>query len=83
MGAGHLKSGRSQMRGNSLSYKMFKGVNCRGFFFFMRLVLRSFPISVLTFLRRGQLVSRRLIFLSRLVCDHDYLGCCSDIVLKC
>ena len=33
MGAGHLKSGWSRMRGNNLSYKMFKVVNCGGFFF--------------------------------------------------
>ena len=34
MGAGHLKSGRSRMRGNSLSYEMFRGVNCEGSFFY-------------------------------------------------
>ena len=30
MGAGHLKSGRLRMRGNSLSYEIFRGVNCGG-----------------------------------------------------
>ena len=34
MGADHLKSGRSRMRGNRLSYEIFKGVNCEGSFFF-------------------------------------------------
>ena len=81
MGAGHLKSGRSRIRGNNLSYEIFRGVNCGGFFFFMRLVSRPLPVSVLTFLGCGRLLSLRLIFLSRLVCDHDRLGCCSNIVL--
>ena len=30
MGAGHLKFDRSRMRGNSLSYEIFRGVNCGG-----------------------------------------------------
>ena len=34
MGAGHLKSGRSQMRANNLSYEMFKGVNYGALFFY-------------------------------------------------
>ena len=34
MGADHLKSSRSQMRGNNLSYEIFRGVNCGGSFFF-------------------------------------------------
>ena len=34
MGAGHLKFGRSRMRGNSLLYEIFKGVNCGGSFFY-------------------------------------------------
>ena len=34
MGTCHLKSGRSRMRGNNLSYEIFKGVNCGGSFFF-------------------------------------------------
>ena len=33
MGAGRLKSGSSGMRGNSLSYEMFRGVNCGGSLF--------------------------------------------------
>ena len=33
MGAGHLKSGRLRMRGNRISYEMFRGVNCEGSFF--------------------------------------------------
>ena len=32
MGVGHLKSGRSRMRDNSLLYAMFRGVNCGGSF---------------------------------------------------
>ena len=35
MGVGHLKYGRSRMRGNNLSYEMFRGVNCGGSFFFL------------------------------------------------
>ena len=35
MGAGHLKSSRLQIRGNSLSYEIFKGVNCEDSFFFL------------------------------------------------
>ena len=34
MGAGLLKSGWSRMRSNSLSYEIFKGVNCGGSFFY-------------------------------------------------
>ena len=34
MGACHLKSSRLRMRGNILSYEIFRGVNWRGFFFF-------------------------------------------------
>ena len=34
MGASHLKSGRSRIRGNNLYYEIFRGVNCEGFFFF-------------------------------------------------
>ena len=34
MGAGHLKSGRSRIRGNNLSYEIFRGVNYGGSFFF-------------------------------------------------
>ena len=30
MGAVHLKSGKSRIRGNNLSYELFKGVNCEG-----------------------------------------------------
>ena len=79
MGVGQLKSGRSRMRGNNLSYEIFKGVNCGGsfffFFFFLRLVSGSLTVSVLTFARSGQLLSHRLFFLSRLICDHDLLGC--------
>ena len=30
MGAGHLKSSRSRMKGNNLSYEIFRGVNCGG-----------------------------------------------------
>ena len=75
------------MRGNNLSYEMFKGVNLGGggggggISFLMRLVSGSLLVSVLTFLR--WLLSRRLSFLSRLVCDHDRLGCRSVIVHQC
>ena len=34
MGTGHLKSGRSQIRGNNLYYEIFRGVNCEGYIFF-------------------------------------------------
>ena len=34
MGVGHLKSGRSRMRDNSLLYAMFRGVNYGGSFFY-------------------------------------------------
>ena len=40
MGAGHLISGRSRMRGNSLSYEIFRGVNYRGSFFFYEISLK-------------------------------------------
>ena len=83
MGVGHLKYGRSRMRGNNLSYKIFKGGELRGLSPFMSLVLGSLSISALTFLGRGGLLSHQLIFLNIMVCDHDYLGYCSDIVLQC
>ena len=51
MGTSHMKYGRSRMRENCLSYKMFKGVNCGGFlFYFMRLVSRLLSVSILIFL---------------------------------
>ena len=51
MGVGHLKSGRSRMSGNNLSYEIFRGANC-GCSFFFRLVLGSLSVSVLTFTGR-------------------------------
>ena len=54
----------------------------RGLSPFKSLVLGSLSISALTFLGQGGLLSRRLIFLSRMVCDYVFLGCCSDIVLQ-
>ena len=83
MGASHLKSGRSRMRGNNLSYEIFRGVNCGGFFFFMRLVSRPLPVSFLAFLGYGRILSRRLIFLNRLACDHDHLGYCPPMLSIC
>ena len=82
MGSSLLKSSRSRMRGNNLSYKIFKGVNCGGSFFY-EIGLMAASSFVLTFLGCGQLLSNQLTFLSRLVCDHDRLSCCSDIVLQC
>ena len=54
----------------------------RGLSPFMSLVLGSLSIFALTFLGQGGLLSRRLIFLNRMVCDYDFLGCCSDIVFQ-
>ena len=58
-----------------------QGSELRGLSFLMRLVSRSLSISFLTFV--GWLLSCRFFFLNRLVCDHDRLGYCSDIVLQC
>ena len=82
MGAGHLKSGSSRIRGSNPSYEIFKGGELRGLSHFMRLVPGSLSVSALTFLGSEQLLSCRLIFLNRLVCDHDCLGYYSDIVLQ-
>ena len=84
MGVGHLKYGRSRMRGNNLLYEIFRGggVELQGLSPFISLVLGSLSITALTFLAQGGLLSRRLIFLNRMVCDYDCLGCCSDIVLQ-
>ena len=82
MGAGHLKSGRSRMRGNSLSYEIFKGGELRELSPFLRQVSGPLSVFVLTFSRSGRLFSHWFIFLSQLICDHDRLGCCSDIVLR-
>ena len=41
MGAGHLKSSRSRIRGNNLSYEIFRGVNCGGSFFFYEIGLEA------------------------------------------
>ena len=42
MGAGHLKSSRSRMRSNNLSYEIFRGVNCGApFFFFYEIGLEA------------------------------------------
>ena len=64
MGTGHLKSGRSRMMGNNLSYEIFRGGELRGLSPLMRLVSGLLLVSALTFLGCERLLSRRLIFLS-------------------
>ena len=63
MGVGHLKYGRSRMRGNNLLYEIFGGgggggVELQGLSPFMSLVLGSLSITALTFLAQGGLLSR-------------------------
>ena len=80
MGAGHLKSSRSRMRGNSLSYERGE---LRGLSSFLRLVSGSLSVSVLNFVGHGRLFPYWIIFFNSLICDHDCLGYLSNIVHQC
>ena len=52
MGAGHLKFDRLQMRGNNLSYEIFREGELWGLSSFFRLVSGSFSVSVRAFVGR-------------------------------